>query len=308
MYSKHDFRVGKEIAPSNIEIEPKSPLRIDNDNIRFDIVNFIVYIDNTITELNDESVKKQLKQLLVGNFTRNINKANITIKKSLFSRNNSSCTIDGDSIDIVASNSQESLVYELFRLFGYSKDGSTTFLGLSQSHEENGVEVVVGEGLNEGYLDLITDHYCRALNYRNNPRNDYGTTVARRLEYIFGWEKMFTFYAQRDLNGLVNELAQYSSVEEAREFVQLNDFYHFRDSANLGRKEKTQRVKEAVDDINSFLKNMFDIRMQELGIEGEARENEEEYFLSLYGQKKNTTSREEKSATGTTLDLRQRHQ
>ena len=79
----------------------------------------------------------------------------------------------------------------------------------------------IGDGINEAYTQMLTERYF----------TDYGcgqsyvilTDLAYFTESIVGAKKMEKFYFDSDLYSLVNELAKYSSKEEAIEFIRTFD-------------------------------------------------------------------------------------
>ena len=81
----------------------------------------------------------------------------------------------------------------------------------------------IGTGINEGYTDLMTKRYLVEDYGTNKIGYAYEEKIALLTELIVGKDKMINLYFQANLKGLVEELAKYSSVEEAKEFITILD-------------------------------------------------------------------------------------
>ncbi len=303
MKSKYNFKLGKDIVPFHAEEKERVPLSITNEKICGGVVNFLIIFEELIESVTGWDYTSPHKKAMLGNFFQNVNEANIVIKRSFFSRSDSSFTIDEDGkVNIVVCNDNESLYRELFRLASYNKEGETTFLGLSQSHNEGETEVIVGEGLSSGYLNLLTGVATRKHGTPDE-EIDFNTEVMKKLEMILGTERVFTLFFSNDLNGLVEELASYSSLEDAKHFVYLNDIYYYRDNSKVTGKKKTEDVKKIVEDINSYLIDIFVAKIEQEDIDEETRNKRVEKFISTF-ELTNEDGRKEYPILPKLLDLR----
>jgi hypothetical protein len=132
--------------------------------------------------------------------------------------------------NVIALNDIEKLDainHELLHLasgISATEEDDTYYGGFAQKYYslKDGM-VVIGEGLNEGYTEL--------LNRRLFPGEHGGTvsyemvlSLAGKVEEIVGKDKMQSLYFNADLKGLIDSLKEYASEKEIMDFIANTDF------------------------------------------------------------------------------------
>ena len=85
---------------------------------------------------------------------------------------------------------------------------------ISGFHHKN-----IGQGINEGYTDLITNRLLNISEYDYKIGYPYESIVSNIVEFIIGKEKMYSLYFNGDLSGLIDILSQYSSKSNVINFI-----------------------------------------------------------------------------------------
>ena len=116
-----------------------------------------------------------------------------------------------------------SIFHELLHMSSNYRDNDTLYSGFSQSPINDKTRFVVGNNLNEGYTEVLNKRYFQSDDYHESYPLYY--SYASAIEKIVGKAKMEELYFTANLPGLVEELAQYSSMEEASSFIRKTDFY-----------------------------------------------------------------------------------
>lgn len=111
--------------------------------------------------------------------------------------------------------------HELFHMASSVCDNKKHFTGFSITYGLS----VVGKGLNEGYTEFLTKRY-----FNNGDLTDcsyrYLVYHAKLVEEIVGKEKMQSLYLNANLKGLIEELTNYSSIEDVMNFISAVDYIH----------------------------------------------------------------------------------
>lgn len=133
----------------------------------------------------------------------------------------------------------------------------------------------IGEGLNEGYTELLNGRYFSAVT-KSDSYYDL-QMIAAGIESIIGQKNMEQAYFVNDLNGLVQELARYSSVDQVLELVVKIDTL-------LSRKYRNNPEK-AVRAVAEIREDIANIKLNKLKVQKENGEiSESEYIHSVYAQ------------------------
>lgn len=82
----------------------------------------------------------------------------------------------------------------------------------------------LGEGLNEGYTELISRRYLNTQSSYVTYRYDLCTFFAKKLEEIVGKERMETFYFNANLYGLYEYLTKYDDGSNIASFIVILDY------------------------------------------------------------------------------------
>ncbi len=81
-----------------------------------------------------------------------------------------------------------------------------------------------GHGINEGYTQYFTEKYFRD-SFPDIPKSyELEMEIAQKLICAVGEKEVKNLYFHADLKGLINLLAKYSSLDEAKEFIGAVDF------------------------------------------------------------------------------------
>lgn len=122
-----------------------------------------------------------------------------------------------NAISIMEGYLETSIYHELLHMASsYVVDG-ISYSGFSQFSYRKDKLTNIGFMLNEGYTELLNIRY-----FDGNPdykAYDLEVNIATQLEKIVGQKTMESLYMRADLNGLIEELSKYSSVESAISFV-----------------------------------------------------------------------------------------
>lgn len=128
---------------------------------------------------------------------------------------------------------KETLIHELLHMASTRsvRDGSITGFD---------IPLYLGNAINEGYTEYLTKKYfTKGSRYVNSREVD--VFFAKGIENLVGDSKMQELYFNANLNGLVNEIAKYSSKEDAIKLLFLMD----RKNIGLrGEKDLIQIIEE----------------------------------------------------------------
>jgi hypothetical protein len=123
-----------------------------------------------------------------------------------------------NAISIMEGYLETAIYHELLHMASsYVSSDGISYSGFSQfsSNKENITNI--GFTLNEGYTELLNRRY-----FGFNPDDsayDLEVNIVSQLEKVVGQRTMESLYMRADLNGLIDELSKYSSVEDAVNFV-----------------------------------------------------------------------------------------
>ncbi|MBQ8131376.1 MAG: hypothetical protein IJ193_02675 [Bacilli bacterium] len=205
----------------------------------------------------DKVMKKNFTEKQQQNYQRNIR--NIYIKDSLSGkikngvRTSGQYDIKDNSIYLVKDN-PSAIFHELFHMSSSRVEGDYCFSGFSVGHHELFHRYKVGNGLDEGYTELLTKRYFEEElpKEKNYGTYMYEVFAAGKIEKIIGKEKMEELYLNSDINGLLDELEKYTSKEKTRKTIQKLDFvsrYLHERTTFLEKKY----VQKAMDYVNEYL-------------------------------------------------------
>lgn len=161
-----------------------------------------------------------------------------------------------NTIELSSDNYKSTINHELFHVSTTYIDSNSNviYCGFSQLQIKKGNKQI-GEGLNEGYTQYLTDKY-----FPSKPllmAYSYEKRIAEIVELIVGQEKMQSLYFNANLKGLIDVLKQYSTEENAYNFIVTLDFLN----KHLTDKKLTTNSNEIKLDslkiINSFLIQLY---------------------------------------------------
>lgn len=239
------------LSSSIIYYTAKKPIKT-NYKLRKDFklkgVNTSVLPTEVIRKVNDIDEKKILEQQFAPSIIEFINKIKQSISSSdltlfynninniktsvknfkisnliLSERIGAQWTPLKNTIELSPSNYKATINHELFHVSTTYIDTNSNviFCGFHQFQIKNGNKRI-GEGLNEGYTQYLTDKY-----FPSEPlliAYPYEKRIAAIVELIVGQEKMQSLYFNANLKGLIDALKQYSTEENVYNFITTLDF------------------------------------------------------------------------------------
>jgi hypothetical protein len=110
-------------------------------------------------------------------------------------------------------------------------------------------KIELGNGLNEGYTQLLTERYFIKHKHYNSYYLCKG--FAYNLEQIIGRESMEKMYFRSDLYNLIRSLEKYDGEKNIIKFIANVDFIC--DHCDCMRSLKSKNTTKAIEDINAFL-------------------------------------------------------
>ena len=241
--------ISKVVIPSNIEKKYNDVDYNHINDLKFnkEIKNFIDVLKNFFDEEHLTNLYNNVNNVKINDHTKKKIPSILSISSSgVYNRFKNSITIFDENIDIV-------VYHELFHLASYKEDENNRYDGFSQSGK-NITDNVIGDGLNEGYTEVLANRYFP------NKENDniaeeyvYLRLIAKKVEEIVGKQTMEGLYLDASLNGLVNELKKYSSDKEIMQFIADTDFIN--KNMHLDKTNHTAKIMldKCFSRINRFL-------------------------------------------------------
>ena len=139
-------------------------------------------------------------------------------------------------ISLPDKNNANTMYHELFHMSNSLIKDTVVFSGFFQYDFAN--LTGVGEGINEGYTQILAERYFDKSSKGNY---DYFIYIMLKLEKIVGKDKMESLYMKSDLNGLIEELKNYSHPADIKDFIIYLDYL----IKNIYKKELTkEQIKE----------------------------------------------------------------
>lgn len=173
-------------------------------------------------------------------------------------------------IRVQKETSLNSIDHELFHVASsfYDKTRNISFSGFRQTTNENNI----GEGLNEGYTQLLTERYFSDIhNVCKGKVYPVQVDISKYLEEIIGQKEMEKMYFNADLYALIKELEKYESKENIINFILNVDFIH----NHVGDKKliyiERTLIQECFNDIFIFLMSCYSKKIKQLYISGKLR-------------------------------------
>lgn len=252
---KH-YTINRDYQPKDISTISFPP-SIQQVNTEIDLNRFTEEKVKEVIEKFEDVLKKEFSPNSTALFYRNIRSANIKKKKGILLLG------DGGNYNCYANRINymmiTALYHELFHLSNsyFDEKKKMALCGFSQCFKVKGKffnTIYVGDGINEGYTELLTQRYFGETH--DIPKAYLlEVRIAGLLEKIVGEEKMKDYYMRADLFGLIEELKQYSSEEDILRFISGVDVInkHFYDDFLL----KSRKIEASVKHTYSFLMEAY---------------------------------------------------
>ena len=182
-----------------------------------------------------------------------------------YDSNNNIITIVGlDHPKVTSFLQEETYYHELLHMASTVRTKEARYVGFE-------IPDVIGRKLNEGYTEYLTRKYfTRKNNYTHTSNIDI--IFAKGVENIIGVKKMQEYYFTGNLNGLVEELSQYTKRENVIKLLFLMD--------QLDTKFKTEKD---IEDIIQEIANLNQKKLEKDFKEGKISEDEFEmkYIMNV---------------------------
>lgn len=134
--------------------------------------------------------------------------------------------IEGNAIRI--EKNSDAIYHELFHAF--TRYNTKINIGTGFFRTLKTLDIEIGDGLNEGYTDLLSKQYF------DSPISEaFTSNIALKTEMIIGRENMHHYYDHNDLQQVITYLASLSSKEEAKRFILgLDKLYKYKNNSQKG--------------------------------------------------------------------------
>lgn len=142
------------------------------------------------------------------------------------------------------------MTHELLHMASTRKDKDFTYSGF----HIRGKKIEIGEGINEGYTELLNGRYFAAA--RTNDSYYDLQMLAVGIEDIVGQENMEEMYFSNDLSGLVERIGKYCSKDEAIELISKMD--------SLLKKKTRTDTRKSKELYNEIIMDIATIRYRKL--------------------------------------------
>lgn len=271
----------KDISAVSGPVEPERLYTgIQATNVRSKTVKGI------ITEFSLELLKNYPIESLT-NYYNNIHDAKIR-KSLLVKLLGLGGTHNGFSNSVKYFN-PNTLYHELFHLAStvYNPETGINHTGFSQKELKFGKILggqFIGESINEGYTCVLAHRHFGDKSKPEGAQRKFEFHMATEVEKIVGKEIMGPLYLEGNLRGLIDELAKYSSEEEAMKFICSFDFVsqHYGDMFLF----KNSFVQRKLYDVYSFLVDAYEEKLYQQACRGEINEQEyndklDEFIVSI---------------------------
>lgn len=163
------------------------------------------------------------------------------------------------------------IFHELLRMASTIEIKTRTFTGFHQKNKINSKDI--GVAINEGYTEYLNKKYFNSsleTTYENE------VDIAEKIEFIIGKDKMQELYFTANLNGLIEELSNYTTSENAIDIIKNLDKI-------MKSKEKQEIKNQKYSEIRKNISKIYIEQQKQLLSEGKI--SEEEYFKRkiMYG-------------------------
>ena len=217
-----EIKLIKDFEPKQLKkVFPYPETKIEYPKLDVESIeksNYRTFVFKFINKIESEFPKSYLK-----NFYHNIDDLDIRRSIILYPRNASAIYI-ADKNEIILQTSllqkytEETLFHELFHMASTIYVNGIMYSGFSQMKNPF---IKIGDGLTEGYTQLLTERYCDCTDMKTYKEE---VKIAAGLEKALGKETMQSLYFSANLPGLIKEIGKYSSEEEAIRFIMNIDF------------------------------------------------------------------------------------
>ena len=200
-----------------------------------------------------------INELKINTFDESFNDKKESLKNIIFRKGTKSLTAASYSdafnkILVPKVGGEVHLPHELFHMSTSfkSEEKNVRFIGFEQ--KQLNILQIIGTGINEGYTELMVQKYYGDDYLSNSSSYILLRKVMEAIESIIGKEKMENYYLTANLNGLVNELAQYAKYEDVLKFISSMDFVYNNFNESFVKSKKNQQLlSDQLRFVNAFI-------------------------------------------------------
>ncbi len=185
-----------------------------------------------------------------------------------------------NSMLLVEEDYNKVIYHKLFHVASsnFDMENRVSFLGFSQSRLEGGTNV--GEPLNEGYTELMTNRYF--FPSTESKYYKYEVRVASQIEEIVGQEKMEKLYLNANLYGLIKELEKYASSDNIKIFLDNLEYVYSNYNKSELHHSVRRNIYNIIEEIETFL---YETKLNKIYITNQSLHTKEEYMQEFLTQK-----------------------
>ena len=169
------------------------------------------------------------------------------------------------------------IYHELIHMSSSICKNGIHYTGFKQYSLKPGSFINIGQGINEGYTQLLTERY---FGYSRELRGvyEYEMHLMKNIEKVIGKEKMENLFFKANLKGLIEELNKYLSEDEIFSFINNVDFLnkHLKDDFNNIEKGM---IENSIKSTSEFTLKLFIIDICNKYKNGEITANDVEIML-----------------------------
>ena len=258
------YTLHKDFKPKNIKrVEIPPELKQKYSSVEIEQITS-KKIKEATSEFIDVMVENFPPETLI-NFYNNINE--VKIKKTLLPLLINAFGTYNPILNEIMLVTTRSIYHELFHMASTINKGklpafsSELYIGgFHQSNPNFYFYESIGNGLNEGYTELLTQRYF-GEKYKIHSPYKAVVKIVGNLEEIVGKDKMETLYLTADLAGLINELKKYSTEEEITKFITGTDLIcnHYNDMFLF----KNKKIQISFDNVYEFLYKTYLVKLKQ---------------------------------------------
>lgn len=210
------------------------------------VTDFYQNLETCFSEYNLSAFYRNMKTLTITNKKRNFS----DYLESLIIKQPSSATYydDTNTVHITEdknASTRSMITRELLKMSTTREGENVTFCGFSQHHKDK--KTSIGDALNLGYTDYLNQKYFNR-DYLDEC-NQQEQIIAQGIENIVGSRRMEALYFESDLRSLINELAKYTTIDNAMDLIRNFDKIQKKQIDESLKEKEYKELRQQIADI-----------------------------------------------------------
>lgn len=254
------YKLIKFTNPKKVKIKPSPKLFVPNElNMdgleiidKYIVHFFIKTLENEMPYIEFDNFYNNIKTLTIVTDDKNKRDKNKTYTESYYLQNINLICLNYDALE-------DAIYHELLHMASSIKHENMFYSGFYQINTDSLFNI--GDGLNEGYTQLLTERYFESYCSKDELNSYYLLKVlAQKIENIIGQEEMEKLYFKADLKKLINELSKYTNKSKIIQMLLNMDLlllYQTSDYNYFCKKSKKCYIK-----INDLLYEILDNKIE----------------------------------------------